>query len=80
MTNRPMPQSVAQTLRHLAVRCSRLARDCDNPALAKELEAICVELAEQAQQLEADFAIPASSTDDDGEPEKKCLHGGDDPS
>jgi hypothetical protein len=45
-----------------------MARDCYDPPLAKELEAISVELVEKAEQLEAHFAMPAASDDDDGDP------------
>jgi hypothetical protein len=52
-----MPHSVAQYLRHLAVRCTRLARDGYDSAVSKELEVISTELVEQAQYLEAHYAL-----------------------
>jgi hypothetical protein len=48
-----MSVQVAEYLRHLAVRCTRLSRDCYDPLVAKELELVSVELVEQAEALEA---------------------------
>ena len=56
-----MPLSVAQYLRHLSTRCSRMARDCYDPAVTKELEIISIELVEKARNLEAVFAISGAS-------------------
>ena len=58
-----MPLSVAEYLRHLSVRCARIARDCHDPAIAKELEIISFELVEKAQHLERQFNIPGASDD-----------------
>jgi hypothetical protein len=58
-----MPLQVAEYLRHLAVRCSRLSRDCYDPLVAKELEIISVELVERAETLEAGVAISESPAD-----------------
>jgi len=44
-----------------------MARDCYDPPLAKELEAISVELVEKAEHLEAHFALPSAGDDDDGD-------------
>jgi hypothetical protein len=55
-----MPLAVAQYLRHLATRCSRMSRDCNDPLISKELEIISVELVERAEALEADYTIPHS--------------------
>jgi hypothetical protein len=58
-----MPLSVAQYLRHLAVRSARLARDCYDPAVTKELEIISSELVEKAEYLETQFRMPDASDD-----------------
>jgi hypothetical protein len=55
-----MTLAVAHYLRHLATRCSRMSRDCKDPAISKELEIISVELVERAEAVEADYAIPHS--------------------
>lgn len=60
----PMPLSVAEYLRHLSVRCARIARDCYDPAIAKELEIISFELVDKAQHLERQFNMPNSSSDE----------------
>jgi hypothetical protein len=57
-----MPLAVAQYLRHLATRCSRMSRDCNDKVISKELVIISVELVEKAEALEAEYAIP--HTDD----------------
>jgi hypothetical protein len=53
-----MPVAVAEYLRHLATRCSRMSRDCTDQVIGKELEQISVELVEKAEILEAHFSIP----------------------
>jgi len=61
-----MPMQVAEYLRHLAVRCSRLSRDSYDPLVAKELEIISVELVERAEMIEAGVALsdpPADESD-----------------
>jgi hypothetical protein len=58
-----MPLHIAQYLRHLATRCSRVSRDCNDPLVAKELVIISVELVEKAAALEAHFTIPNSPDD-----------------
>jgi len=55
-----MPLSVADYLRHLAVRCNRLSRDCYDPPTTRELEIISAELLEQAQHLDAYFRHPGN--------------------
>jgi hypothetical protein len=55
-----MPLALAEYLRHLATRCSRMSRDCNDPLISKELEIISVELVERAEALEADYTIPHS--------------------
>jgi hypothetical protein len=61
-----MPLAVAQYLRHLATRCSRMSRDCTDQVISKELVIISVELVEKAETLEAYYSIadPASNPDD----------------
>jgi hypothetical protein len=61
-----MPLAVAQYLRHLATRCSRMSRDCTDQVTSKELVQISVELVEKAETLEAYFSIaePAGDPDD----------------
>jgi hypothetical protein len=56
-----MPLALAEYLRHLATRCSRMSRDCNDPVISKELVIISVELVEKAQALEADYAISRSN-------------------
>ena len=58
-----MPLTVAQYLRHLATRCSRMSRDCHDRVIAKELVAISVELVDKVAELERYFAIRVSSDD-----------------
>ena len=53
-----MPLAVAEYLRHLATRCSRMSRDCNDPVTSKELVIISVELVEKAEAFEAEYAIP----------------------
>ena len=50
-----MTLAVAQYLRHLATRCSRMSRDCNDKVTSKELMIISVELVEKAEALEAEF-------------------------
>ena len=61
-----MPLAVAQYLRHLATRCSRMSRDCTDQVISKELVIISVELVEKAETLESYYSIadPASNPDD----------------
>jgi hypothetical protein len=58
-----MPLAVAEYLRHLATRCSRMSRDCNDAVVSKELVIISVELVEKAETLEAHFSMPATSDD-----------------
>lgn len=60
-----MPLAVAQYLRHLATRCSRMSRDSTDRIVSKELVQISVELIEKAEILEAHFSIAESSGDVD---------------
>jgi hypothetical protein len=55
-----MPLALAEYLRHLATRCSRMSRDCNDQVTSKELVIISVELVEKAEALEAELAIPRS--------------------
>jgi hypothetical protein len=61
-----MPLAVAQYLRHLATRCSRMSRDCTDQVISRELVIISVELVEKAETLEAYYSIAdqASNPDD----------------
>ena len=61
-----MPLAVAQYLRHLATRCSRMSRDCTDRVVSKELIQISVELVEKAVTLESYFSIaePSGSADE----------------
>jgi hypothetical protein len=59
-----MPVALAEYLRHLATRCSRMSRDCTDRVISKELEVISVELVEKAVELEADYAIPRADDSD----------------
>jgi hypothetical protein len=52
-----MSLAVAQYLRHLATRCSRMSRDCTDAVVAKDLVIISVELIEKAETLEAEQAL-----------------------
>jgi len=52
-----MSIAVAQYLRHLATRCTRMSRDCTDPVVSKELVIISVELVERAEALEAEYAL-----------------------
>jgi len=61
-----MPLSIAQELRHLATRCSRMSRDCIDLTVAQELESISVELVEKAENLEALFTLTDHSSDTEG--------------
>ena len=62
-----MPLPLAQYLRHLATRCSRMSRDCTDRVICKELVQISVELVEKAEELEAEFKIESS-------PDRTDLH------
>lgn len=55
-----MPLAVAEYLRHLAIRCSRMSRDCNDPVVSKELVIISVELIEKADILKSHFSMDAS--------------------
>jgi hypothetical protein len=52
MTNR-----IVEHLRSLAVKCSRLAKDCPDKRTADELEGMGVDLAENAQSLDDLFNL-----------------------
>jgi len=69
-----MPLAVAEYLRHLATRCSRMSRDCTDPVVSKELVIISVELVEKAETLEAHFSMSVS---DDPLSNKIVTTGGD---
>ena len=60
-----MPLTVAQYLRNLAVRCSRMSRDCTDQRIGKELVQISVDLVERAEVLEGySIAEPTGNADD----------------
>jgi len=61
-----MPLSIAQYLRHLAVRCTRMSRDCIDFTVARELESVSVELVEKAENLEILFTLTDHSADTEG--------------
>ena len=52
----------ASYLREQAQRFTRLARDCPHPPTSHELEAIGVELMEEAAELDEWFAIRPADT------------------
>jgi hypothetical protein len=58
-----MSIAVAQYLRHLATRCSRMSRDCNDPVVSKDLVIISVELVEKAEALEAEHALLKPTAD-----------------
>jgi hypothetical protein len=58
-----MPLAIAEYLRHLATRCSRMSRDCHDPVVSKELVIISVELVEKAVAVDAHFSLAAPSDD-----------------
>jgi hypothetical protein len=58
-----MPLAIAEYLRHLATRCSRISRDCHDPVVSKEMVIISVELVEKAEALEAHYSISDPSDD-----------------
>jgi len=67
-----MSLAVAEYLRHLATRCSRMSRDCHDGVIAKELVALSVELVDKAAEvelvdkaleLERHLAVRSSSSD-----------------
>src|ERR1700728_3926335 len=74
----PMPLAVAQYLRHLATRCSRMSRDCTDQGISKELVIVSVELVEKAEPLEAYYSIadPACKPDDGFSAEILNIDGG----
>lgn len=49
---------IAAYLRHLAVRCNQIARNCGDLQAHDALAAISTELADKAEVLEATFRIP----------------------
>ena len=61
-----MPLAVAEYLRHLATRCSRMSRDSTDQAISKELVQISVDLVEKAETIETYFSIadPSGSEGD----------------
>jgi hypothetical protein len=50
-----MVKSITEELRDLAQRCSRLAGDCSDQELAHALEALAVDLALRAAELDRRF-------------------------
>jgi hypothetical protein len=60
-----MPLAVAEYLRHLAMRCSRMSRDCTDKAIDEELVQMSVELVEKAELLESYFSIAERATGPD---------------
>jgi hypothetical protein len=73
-----MPLSVAQYLRHLAVRCSRLSHDCYDSRVAAELESISVELVEKAEYMEGLLRMGCESTGAQDDDEAKIVCSDDD--
>lgn len=53
-----MQIGIAAYLRHLAVRCNKIARGCSDPRTSDKLFAISTELADKAEALEEMFKIP----------------------
>lgn len=53
-----MQVGIAAYLRHLAVRCNKIARECTDPATHDALAAISTELADKAEALEHAFQVP----------------------
>lgn len=52
-----MPNRIVEHLRTLAVKCSQLAKNCEDKQTAGELEGISVDLAENAQSLDDLFNL-----------------------
>ena len=52
-----MQIGIAAYLRNLAVRCSKIARDCPDAATHDALSAICAELADKAETLDTTFRV-----------------------
>lgn len=52
-----MSNRIVEHLRMLALRCSRLAKDCSDRQTANELEGISADLAENARSLDDLFNL-----------------------
>ena len=52
-----MPHLIAEQLRALAVKCSRLARESSDRGTANQLEGVSAQLAEKAQRLDELFTL-----------------------
>jgi hypothetical protein len=52
-----MNHRIVEHLRTLAIKCSRLAKDCEDRRTANELEGISVDLAENAKSLDDLFNL-----------------------
>jgi hypothetical protein len=52
-----MVPGIAIYLRHIAVQCVEIARECSDSTAAQKLETLSIELAEKAAQLETLFDI-----------------------
>jgi hypothetical protein len=68
-----MSLAVAQYLRHLATRCSRMSRDCSAAVVSKDLVIISVELVEKAEILEAEQALLDPNADPDERSDIVCT-------
>ena len=49
---------IAAYLRNLAVRCNKLARNCQDTSTRDALTDICAELTDKAEALETAFQVP----------------------
>jgi hypothetical protein len=70
-----MPLSLVERLRYFAVRCARLARDCNDAATTAELEAMSMELVETAAELTKQFTIGEAPTSTSNQCEPNKHHG-----
>jgi hypothetical protein len=52
-----MPHRIAERLRQLAIKCTRLADECTDKSIANELEGVGAELAQKAQKLDDLFNL-----------------------
>jgi len=52
-----MSAAIAVYLRHIAVQCIEMAKDCPDPSTAEKLQSLSIELAEKAEQVETLFGV-----------------------
>jgi hypothetical protein len=57
IVNAMTPAEIGPHLRELALRCIKLARQCADPRVARELEDISIELADRSSGLAAVFSL-----------------------